>query len=80
LIAPSTRGIQDYFGGDGLLYFDAGNAEDLARKIEYVSSHYEEAIETAERGQQVYLAHTWRQERQGLVNLVSQLLQGGKPQ
>jgi hypothetical protein len=28
----------------------------------------------AERGQQVYLEHSWSEERQHLVNLVSELL------
>src|SRR5208282_2662027 len=79
VIAPRTPGIQDYFGPESLLFFESGNSEDLAEKIEYVSSHPSEAIATAERGQQVYMAHTWSQERQTLVNLVNRLLKGGKP-
>ncbi|MGA3322960.1 MAG: glycosyltransferase family 4 protein [Terriglobia bacterium] len=79
VIAPRTPGIQDYFGPDSLLFFESGNSEDLAEKIEYVSSHPSEAIAIAERGQQVYMAHTWSQERQTLVNLVNGLLKGGKP-
>lgn len=76
VIAPRTLGIQDYFGPESLLFFESGNAEELAQKIKYVSSHRDEALEIAERGQQVYLAHTWSQERKTLVNLVSDLLQG----
>jgi len=76
VIAPRTSGIQDYFDPKSLLYFDHGNAGDLAQKIEYVSSHADEALEIAKRGQEVYLAHTWAQERQTLVSLVSDLLQG----
>lgn len=74
VIAPRTPGIQDYFRPDSLYFFESGNAEELARNIEYVYSHPTEAIETAERGQQVYLAHNWRKERQTLMNLVSKLL------
>jgi glycosyltransferase involved in cell wall biosynthesis len=75
VIAPRTSGIQDYFDPESLLYFEPGNAEDLARKIEYVSSHADEAMQIAKRGQEVYLAHTWAQERRTLVNLVNDLLQ-----
>ena len=74
VIAPRTPGIEDYFGPDSLFFFESGAAEDLARKIHYVFSHRNQALETAERGQQVYLAHSWRQERQTLVNLVGELL------
>ena len=74
VIAPRTPGIQDYFGAESLVFFESGNAEDLARQIEYVCSHRDEVLEIAERGQQVYLAHTWSQEKQTLVNLVSGLV------
>jgi glycosyltransferase involved in cell wall biosynthesis len=78
VIAPATPGIQDYYGPESLFFFESGNAEELAQKIEYVYSHASQASEIAERGQQVYLAHTWREERQTLVNLVSGLLDGDR--
>jgi glycosyltransferase involved in cell wall biosynthesis len=78
VIAPATPGIQDYFGPESLFFFESGNAEELAQKIEYVYSHSTQASEIAERGQQVYLGHTWREERQTLVNLVSGLLDGDR--
>jgi glycosyltransferase involved in cell wall biosynthesis len=74
VIAPRTSGIQDYFDQESLIFFESGNARDLARKIEFVCSHSDETMEVAKRGQQVYLAHTWSQERETLVSLVSQLL------
>jgi len=74
VIAPRTRGIQDYFSDDALLFFELGDAEDLARQIEYVCLHPGEAAETVERGQQVYLAHTWREEKRRFVELVAELL------
>jgi len=77
VIAPRTPGIQDYFGPESLFFFDSGNADQLAERIEYVFSHPAEAVETTERGQSVYLAHTWRQERQTLVHLIDGLLNGG---
>ena len=70
VIAPRTPGIQDYFKEDELFFFEPGNVDDLVEKIRYVASHPREAAETAARGQQVYLNHTWRRERQKLVDLV----------
>jgi glycosyltransferase involved in cell wall biosynthesis len=78
VIAPRTPGIQDYFDPDSLLFFEAGNPVELAEKIKYVYSNSRQAIETAERGQQIYLAHTWDKEKKTLVNLVSDLLNGGQ--
>ena len=74
VIAPRTPGVHDYFDDDSLLCFELGNSEDLARKIEYVFFHPSEAGEIVKRGQEVYLAHTWRQERLSLVNLTAELL------
>lgn len=73
VIAPRTAGIQDYFDEESLFFFEAGNADDLARQIEFVSAHPREALTVTERGQQVYKAHTWKQERQTLVRLVEEL-------
>ncbi len=79
VIAPRTPGIQDYFGPESLFFFESGSSEELARKIEYVAFHYPEAMQSAGRGQQVYLAHAWSKERETLVNLVSRLVKEGKP-
>ncbi len=73
VIAPRTPGILDYFNTDSLFFFESGDAKELAEKIVYVSSHPEVAVEIAVRGQKVFLAHTWDEERQTLVNLVSGL-------
>jgi glycosyltransferase involved in cell wall biosynthesis len=77
VIAPCTLGIQDYFVPESLLFFEPGNSEDLARKMEYAATHPIETIAIAERGQQIYLAHTWQQEKETLVNLVAGLLYKG---
>jgi glycosyltransferase involved in cell wall biosynthesis len=74
VIAPSTQGILDYFDAKSLLYFESGNARDLAEKIAYAAMHPAEARELAERGQQVYRAHSWQQERETLIGLVAGLL------
>ena len=79
VIAPRTPGIQDYFNPESLFFFDSGDADELAQQIAYVSSHPNEALKTVEQGQEVFLAHTWAQERETLVGLVSGLLNQGKP-
>jgi glycosyltransferase involved in cell wall biosynthesis len=77
VIAPRTKGIQDYFGNDDLIFFDVGNADDLARKIEFAFFHPAEVAETVKRGQAVYLSHTWSRERLTLLNSIGELLQPG---
>jgi glycosyltransferase involved in cell wall biosynthesis len=78
VIAPRTPGIQDYFGPDSLLFFESGNVDELASQIEGVFLRPDDAIATARQGQAVYLLHSWAQERQTLVDLVSSLLRGDK--
>jgi glycosyltransferase involved in cell wall biosynthesis len=74
VIAPSTSGIQDYFSDESLLFFEAGNADDLARQMEYAFSHPREILEIARRGQKVYLDHTWERERETLLGRLSDTL------
>jgi glycosyltransferase involved in cell wall biosynthesis len=74
VIAPKTKGIQDYFGDNDLIFFELGDADDLARKIEFAFSHPVEVAETVKRGQEVYLSHTWSRERLRLLNSISELL------
>ncbi len=76
-IAPSTSGIKDYFSQASLLFFEPGNAVDLARQIEYASKHPQEILEIAQRGQQVYLEHTWEYERETLLHRVNDALNVG---
>lgn len=74
VIAPRMPGIQDYFSPEALLFFEAGDSGDLARAIEHAYSHPEHARAAVQQGQQVYLAHTWRCERETLVNTVNDVL------
>lgn len=74
VIAPSTPGILDYFDSGSLFFFESGNADELAERMQYVYSHPTESLEIAERGQQVYMSHTWREERESLISLVGSLL------
>jgi glycosyltransferase involved in cell wall biosynthesis len=74
VIAPRAPGIQDYFAEGSLFFFELGNADDLALGIQYVVAHPDEAVEITKRGQAVYLAHTWDQERRTFLNRVRALL------
>ena len=73
VIAPKAKGIQDYFGDNDLIFFELGNADDLARKIEFAYSHPEEVADTMKRGQAVYLSHTWSRERLILLKSICEL-------
>jgi len=76
VIAPRTNGILDYFDQESLLFFESGDAGSLAKQLLDVHFDPDKARETAERGQQVYLRHSWNQERQELVSIVNRLLNG----
>jgi glycosyltransferase involved in cell wall biosynthesis len=77
VIAPSTQGIRDYFSKESLLFFEPGSSNDLARQIEYVFFHPREVLAIVERGQKVYLEHTWDFERQTLLGGVHKILNYG---
>jgi len=77
VIAPRTAGIKDYFDEHSLLFFEAGNAEDLAQTIQFVACNPEEAYRITERGQQVYKAHSWEEEGHTLMRVVQELLEPG---
>jgi glycosyltransferase involved in cell wall biosynthesis len=74
VIAPRTRGIQDYFGDRELIFFEVGDANDLARKIEFAFSNPGAVEQIVERGQQIYLAHNWSREKSNLLNRIGELL------
>lgn len=70
VVAPTTSGIRDYFAPGTLFFFEPGNAKDLAEKICEVADDGVNAIRVAAKGQTVYQAHCWQQERETLVGLV----------
>jgi glycosyltransferase involved in cell wall biosynthesis len=74
VIAPSTQGIRDYFDQESLLFFEPGNADDLAQQIKNAFWHPQEVQEVVRRGQEVYLSHTWDCERETLLGRVSETL------
>jgi len=74
VVAPRVPGILDYFGPEDLVFFELGDADDLAKKLGQVYWHPEEAQGAARRGQAVYRAHQWSRERERYVGTVAELL------
>jgi glycosyltransferase involved in cell wall biosynthesis len=74
VIAPRAQGILDYFGPRELVYFELGNTDDLAAKMEYVFAHPEEMFTVVQSGQRLYLTHKWSSERLQFVSIVEGLL------
>jgi glycosyltransferase involved in cell wall biosynthesis len=74
VIAPRVPGICDYFDEGSLIFFELGNARDLARQIEHVFHSPDDAREKLKRGLEVHRAHRWRDERLQLLGLVDELL------
>lgn len=73
VIVPDTKGIRDYFDDTQILFFEPGNANDLARVIRWVRQHPVETAGFVERGQKVYAQHLWSLERKQFINAVSSL-------
>ena len=74
VIAPKAAGILDYFQNEDLVFFELGNPDDLAQKIEYVYFHPAEVQEIIKRGQKVYLTHQWKEEKMNLLHVASELV------
>lgn len=74
VIAPRAPGILDYFDEQDLVLFALGDADDLAQKIDYVFNHPEEVSQIVRRGQAVYHAHEWKNERTRFIRLVDGLV------
>jgi glycosyltransferase involved in cell wall biosynthesis len=73
VIAPRAAGITDYFDAHQLVYFELGNAGDLARRLQYVHAHPGEAEKIVRRGQEVYQDHKWSSDRMKFVGVVNDL-------
>ncbi len=74
VIVPNTKGIQDYFEEADMLFFEAGNAEDLATKIKWAFQHPQELAQRLARGRAIYIEHNWNAEEKRFVNLVANLV------
>lgn len=74
VLSPRAPGILDYFSESEMLYFELGDAADLARQIRYAYAHPREVREFVRRGQAVYRHYQWREERARLVRMTGRLL------
>ena len=77
VVAPRAPGIQDYFSEDSLVFFDLGNADDLAQKLTWVADHPKEVFQITTRGQAVYEAHSWTKEKERLLGKAVDLVSSG---
>lgn len=74
VIAPSTRGIRDYFNDSNMFFFKPDDTEDLARMIQWVYSHPAEAQAIVEQGRNVYKKYLWSLEKMNFIDLVKSLV------
>jgi glycosyltransferase involved in cell wall biosynthesis len=73
-VAPRTQGITDYFDDGSLVFFRAGDSQDLAQRLLFAYQHREHLTEIASHGQRVLLEHTWTRERETLIQAVASLV------
>jgi glycosyltransferase involved in cell wall biosynthesis len=73
VLVPRTKGISDYFSSEDILYFEAGNIDELAAKMEWAYQHPVELHDVMERGRKVYDRHRWSREENKLLDLVGRL-------
>ncbi len=73
-LVSRTKGIQDYFGDDEILFFEPGNVDDLARQILWVYENPAATRSLVERGRKVYEGHSWELEGSRFTGLVRKLL------
>ncbi len=74
VIVPRTKGIRDYFAEDSLIFFEPGDVDDLARKIEWACLHPAEVRTTLEKGLAVYRKCQWELEEAKLLGILAGLL------
>lgn len=74
VIAPSTRGIQDYFDPSQIFYFQPDDIDDLARVIRFVHDRPESVPPVVHAGQEIYRQHLWSTERDQFLAHVQALL------
>jgi glycosyltransferase involved in cell wall biosynthesis len=75
VLVPRTKGIADYFTDENILFFEPGNIDDLARKIEWAAQNPAPLQHIMERGREVYKKHCWSIEEDRFNGLVQNLLE-----
>jgi glycosyltransferase involved in cell wall biosynthesis len=74
VVAPRAKGITDYFGADDLVFFELGDAPQLAERLEFIYRNPDQAREFARRGQDIYQQQRWSNVRGKFIGRVSSLL------
>jgi glycosyltransferase involved in cell wall biosynthesis len=74
VIVPSTRGIRDYFNDDEILFFNPGDANDLAAKIEWAYQNPTALQRLMENGRRVYEKNSWKLEQEKFLELVDSMV------
>ena len=73
VIAPDTRGIQDYFDKNQIIYFKADDIDSLAAQILWVYKNRSDAHSIVKAGTEVYNRHKWPIQKAHFTTLVSSL-------
>ncbi|HEX7655019.1 MAG TPA: glycosyltransferase family 4 protein, partial [Verrucomicrobiae bacterium] len=74
VVSPRAKGITDYFGPEDMVYFELGDAADLARQLEFVYHHPERVQEITRRGQEIYRRESWSYAGRKFIQRVTELL------
>jgi glycosyltransferase involved in cell wall biosynthesis len=74
VIAPSTRGILDYFEAGRMIYFEPNNVDNLAAQIVWAYENFEEVEKIIARGIEIYRQNLWPREEARLLDRVEALI------
>jgi len=74
VIVPDTQGIQDYFSEEEILFFKAGQVDDLARQMQWAFENPAGLRQVLARGRAVYEKHSWDSEEKRFIDLISNLI------
>ncbi|MDR3458972.1 MAG: glycosyltransferase [Verrucomicrobiae bacterium] len=77
VIVPNTQGIKDYFSEGEILFFKAGQVDDLARQMQWAFENPAGLREVLRRGHAIYEANNWDQEENKFLRLVGGLVRQG---
>ena len=75
VVSPRAKGITDYFGPDDMIYFELGDAVQLAQQLELVFRQPEHTRGITQRGQTVYRRQCWSQAGELFLSRVGEMLQ-----
>lgn len=74
VIAPRTKGIQDYFEENSIFYFTPNDVDDLVNKIYLIYSRNKQINNVIERGYLVYQNNNWEIQSKKLIDLYDNLI------